>query len=140
MTKTKTTPQPAVEEWKDKFKASSIRVGFQISLTRPMLEFICAVADDVHWDRATNGGGMAFPDNFIATGQALVKRGLVERRPQDEIDSRKNRPMISLMDIDCGIWVLTPPGKCLVEMLKMTGLFIEQDAAIHQKGKKAKAS
>lgn len=135
----------AVEPWRDAFKASTLRTSFVLSLTRPMLEFISAVADGVSWDRASHGSCAAYPDNFIAVGRALEKRGLLTHRgsscrSDSEAASRIAAKTGDKMDwYTYSAWSLTPAGEKVVELLKITGLFIEADAAIRKKTRKVKA-
>ena len=90
------------------------------------MEFLCAVADDVEWDRFRSGPQTPF--NFIASEGALEKRGLIERKK----DGRGRWVGQNVYDIT-STCVLTPAGKLVVELLKITGLFIEQDNAIERK-------
>lgn len=113
-----------LESWKDNLRTHSLRVGFQLSLTRPQIEMISAIADDVSWDRHY-GSCLAFPDNFLATNRSLIKRGLIEERPKAEYEAEMNdyqRPAYTFNHFK-----LTPAGLCVVELLKMVGLFIESD-------------
>lgn len=121
---------PINNEWRDKFRASSMKVGFTLNLTRPMLEFLCATADGVLWDRSLyRDAALAAPDNFLASFNALAKRGLVERN-------------LAAHDSDAPfghttIYVLTPAGKAVVELVKLAGMFVEADAAIEKKARRA---
>lgn len=112
--------RPVVDDWQDAFKSNSTRVRFAISLTRPMLEFLCAAADGVHWDRRAFGG-ITFPDNWISTEYALKKRGLIIRKPPQDATKYSVIP-----------WSLTPAGVALVELLKVGGLFIESNEAVEK--------
>jgi len=112
--------------WKDNFKSYVMRTNFYLGLTRPQMEFLCAVADDVEWDRFRSGPQTPF--NFIASEGALEKRGLIERKK----DGRGHWVGQNVYDIT-STCVLTPAGKLVVELLKITGLFIEQDNAIERK-------
>lgn len=120
--------------WLDRFKGAALRVGFQINLTRPMLEFLCAVADGVAWDRSGLGAStINCPDNWIATEHSLVKRGLVMRKP---LKIRKQQ----LDDKDNELWETTPveltdAGKIVVDLIKLSGVFIESDHAINKKNR-----
>lgn len=125
-----------VPTWQDNFKSSCLAVGFRLALTRAMCEFISAVADGVSWDRAVFGSSNAFPDNFLATSRSLIKRGLIERKPQAEIEARG--PARTSYELHSWThWVLTPAGEAVVELLKMTGLLVEADVAIEKKAKRA---
>ena len=108
-------------DWQDAFRSQMTRVTFNLMLTRPMLEFLCAASDDVHWDR-TAFGHLGYSDNWIATERALTKRGLIIRKPPQNVkktgDNRLPPP-----------WEVTPVGRAVVEMLKVGGLYIEAQAA-----------
>lgn len=122
--------------WQDHFRTLSIKVGFGLSLTRPMCEFLSAVADDVHWDRAKYGSGLAFPDNFLATSAALVKRGLIEQKPEPERAAGMRRPATTSYELHSWThWRLTPAGVHVVGLLKLAGLFVEADVAIEKKAR-----
>ena len=121
--------------WRDAFKSSAIRVGFSIHMTRSMCEFLSAVADDVAWDRTKYGSASAFPDNFIATAGALVKRGLIVSKP-DEAKERIRCDRIPDSEwYSWSHWLLTPAGIAVVELLKIAGMFMEADAAIEKRAK-----
>jgi len=107
-------------DWQDAFKSCMTRVMFELKLTRAMLEFLCAISVDVHWDRRAFGG-LTYPDNWIATERALEKRGLIQRKPPREVSKLTGPP-----------WLLTPVGVSVVEMLKVGGLFIEAETAKKQ--------
>jgi hypothetical protein len=105
--------------WQDNFKSQMTRVSFSLSLTRPMLEFLCASADNVRWDRRAFGN-LHYPDNWFATEHALMKRGLIERKPPHLVENKKfSEPP----------WRLTPAGLALIELLKIGGLYIEAEEA-----------
>lgn len=111
-------------------------MGFGLHLTRAMCEFLSAVADDCCWDRSKYGSASAFPDNFIATCAALVKRGLVVSKPADVREANRcdRRP-----DTEAYTWSnyeLTQGGEHVVALLKLAGLFVEADAAIEKKARK----
>jgi hypothetical protein len=117
--------------WRDAFRANTIRVGFSIMLTRPMCEFLSAVADDVDWDRSKFGGAQAYPDNALATAAALVKRGLILPKPGRGQPGWLERQPADLYSFS--LWVLSPAGQCIVELLKHGGMYVEADAAIEKK-------
>jgi len=85
-----------------------------------MLEFLCATAEDVRWDR-DRYGGMLYPNCFLVTISALEKRGLIERKPR--IKLADDEPF------DRWPYKLTPAGAALVELLKVGELFILPEAA-----------
>jgi hypothetical protein len=122
-------------KWKDAFKAYAMRTSFTLHLTRPMLEFLCAVADDVCWDRSSQGGSGS-PENWIATEAALTKRGLVARKSDAESDRVLVRKLARCHDgktYQFTFCKLTPAGRAVVDLIKCTGLFIESDHAILKK-------
>jgi hypothetical protein len=118
--------------WKEDFRRFAFRMNFQLYLTRPMMEMLCAIADDVIWDRGVLGVGTlrGAPDNSFATTNALEKRGLIERK--------KHRPLVqwhSVYEIKAH-HVLTPAGRALVDLLKVCGVFTEAENARHRKAAK----
>lgn len=114
------------DDWKASFKGYAMRTNFCIGLTRTQLQFLCAVADDVMWDR-WNFGSVHMPDNFIASETALTKRGLLQRKPKRALKAWNN---VYELTHFCE---LTPAGKLVVELLKLTGLFIESDHAVERR-------
>lgn len=127
---------PISPDWKELFRSNSVRTSFVLTLTKPMMEFLCAVADDVHWDRSTFGN-IHNPDNWISSEHALAKRGLIVRKSFDE-----NRAATANAD-----WTpdgaipsccrLTPAGEAVVELLKVAGLFVAADQSFQKKQRKA---
>jgi hypothetical protein len=116
------------QEWKNNFKSYVMRTNFCIGLTKTQLQFLCAVADDVMWDR-WNFGSVHMPDNFIASETALTKRGLIERKSPEK---RKLRHWQNVYELT-HYCELTPAGKLVVELLKITGLFVESDFAAERR-------
>jgi hypothetical protein len=123
---------PLPPDWKSAFQGHAMRTSFCLALTQPMLEFLCATADGVHWDRYLyhRQFGMAKPDSMFASGDALIKRGLIERLGRAEISGQ---PM-SEYHLHAH-YRLTPAGEALVALLKVAGIFIEADAAIEKRTK-----
>jgi hypothetical protein len=120
-------------DWRDKFKYHTLRTAFILHLTRPQLEFLCAVADDCEWDRANMRIASA-PHNFIASENALEKRGLIvsirhKRKPWDGGNVYEIRACHEL----------TPAGIKVVELLKIAGLFIQADAIIERRAARRRA-
>jgi len=108
-----------------------MRSSFCLALTQPMLEFLCATAEGVHWDRRlyTRQYGVARPDNWLASSHALIKRGLIERLGRVEIDA------VSMTeDAVTSHYRLAPAGAALVALLKVAGIFVESDTALQRKG------
>lgn len=126
MSKTIVRPGP---DWKANLRHSVLRVGFQLVLTRSMLEMLCAVADDVYWDRFFCHS-LIVPDNWIATEVALERRGLIRRKTAKVIkeECREQTGFRSNCE-------LTPAGSAVVELAKMSGLFIEADCAAAKRRK-----
>ena len=123
-------------DWKSAFQGHAIKSSFCLALTQPMLEFLCATADDVHWDRLLyyRQYGNARPDSFIASEAALEKRGLIVR---------KIRTVLKEIPVDeaylHSYCELTPAGVAVVELLKVAGIFIEADAAIEKRSRTVKS-
>ena len=117
-------PAPPAD-WRAAFRSTVMRTGMCLSLTQPMLEFLCAVADGVYWDRGLQcSSSLAKPCNSIVTGASLEKRGLIRRKSDAEIKSRQ--------DYDSH-HTLTEAGEAVVGLLKVVGVFIEADEATRRK-------
>ena len=114
-----------MSDWADKFRHYSLRTNFHLGLTRPMLEYLCAVAQDCWWDRAIFRSGEA-PDNFIASSKSLLSRGLIRNSKEPR------RKWNNLYEIRSH-HELTPAGEAVVKLLRITGLFIEADLAAERK-------
>jgi len=122
-------------DWQSQFKSSTMRTRFNLNLSQPMIEFLSAVSDDVMWDRSSEMGNIHRPDNWIGTGGCLEKRGLlIHKRHVIDDFNRMDVPDDRMNEVGC--WVLTPAGEALVELLKVTGIFIEADAAIIKKSRR----
>jgi len=123
------------DHWKQDFRSTTFSTKFVLHLSEPMIEMICAIADGVQWDRSDFIPGM--PDNFIATQNALVKRGLIVRKLEDERRrvlekaTKANAPRH-----EYSYYELTPAGDAVVNLFKVTGVFVEADAAINKKARK----
>lgn len=120
-----------VPDWKSAFQGHAMKSSFVLALTQPMLEFLCATADDVHWDRSLYSAqfGVARPNSWITASHALERRGLIERK--------RDRPATEA-EMARSFWDLTPAGAAVVELLKVAGIFIEADAAIVKKLNRSK--
>lgn len=106
-----------VESWQDNLRRSSFRLGFKLQLSHVMLEFLCAVADDVEWDRHLNKFSPDV-DSWLSTEMALTRRGLIERkRPR----SKKTKALA----LGLNYCRLTPAGQAVVELVKMAGVYVE---------------
>lgn len=103
---------PEIEDYRGAFRTSAMKTGLALVLSQPMLEMLCATADDVRWDRGLyyKENSTARPDSFIATRASLRKRGLIDNDDK-----------------------LTPIGNLVVDVLKAAGVFVPADLAIEQK-------
>jgi hypothetical protein len=54
------------------FLSCTTRIGFDLKLSRPMMEFLCACSDDVEWDRR-RFPCLYEPDNWIATESVVFR-------------------------------------------------------------------
>ena len=124
--------------WLDAFKGSSLRTGFVVSLSRAMLEMLCAVADDVVWDRFCNGSTSVCPDNFIATGRSLEKRGLIMTLTQAELRELKEARWENVFEIRAK-YRLTDAGRLVVQLVTMAGVYHKSDNAIQREESRRKA-
>ncbi len=127
--KEKTIPLP--DMWKDEFRRATFRTNFMLALSQPQIEFLCAVADGVQWNR-TLFPSIHAPCNFIATSQALAKRGLIVRKSESELDAQLG---VSTLSYEWCCHKLTPAGAALVQLLKVTGIFVDSDAALNKKSR-----
>jgi hypothetical protein len=109
-----------------------MKFGFHLALTKAMVEFLSAVADDVQWDRNIYRT-ISMPDNWIATEHSLEKRGLIERKSKGWFEEHKYDKTPFAERACC---VLTPAGRLVIDLLKMAGIFVEADAAIYKKSRR----
>lgn len=143
-----TLPMP--ESWKTQFLGTTMRTSFALTLTQGMIEFLCAVSDDVTWDRAV-GYNIHRPDNWVATETALTKRGLIRRKCKQEVDRQSdeiNARYIELkarnLEMSTEEWharsmcELTPAGAALVELFKVVGMFVQADAVAGKSARKVR--
>jgi hypothetical protein len=127
---------PALPDaWRALFLRSTLKTGFCLVLTQPMLEQLCAVADRVEWDRSVfrHAMGLANPNN-PTTLNALERRGLVRHRGTQVVRNESTERSAEQdykrwKDHICDVWELTPAGELLVKLLRTTGVFLEQAAA-----------
>lgn len=116
--------------WQDNFKSSSLRVGFKIGLSRPMLEYLSAVADNVWWNWSVLGGASPDIDCFIAVSRALVLRGLIQLKPRAERDKKFDQMRRDGSNSYLySNYKLTSAGEHVVALVKLAGVFVEQDLA-----------
>ncbi len=131
------------DAWRALFLRSTLKTGFCLVLTQPMLEQLCAISDQVNWDRSVfrHSMGLASPDSPV-TRSALERRGLVRHRGtrilRDEERDRSNQERHERWNDEiCDVWELTPAGEQLVELLRTTGVFLEQSAATTLRARQA---
>lgn len=130
----KTIPLPST--WQSQFRSHTMRTGFCLALSQPMIEMLCAIADDVQWDRGQHHT-IHRPDNIFASFRALEKRGLAVAKGDSE--RRTTSQLLSMPEdryCEYSHWKLTPAGKAMVQLLKVTGIFAEADAAITKKARR----
>ncbi len=117
--------------WSDKFKRQVVTVGFNLSLTRSQLEMLSAIAQGVCWDRARYSF-LSVPDNWIQPTAALVRRGLIaEKTEQEKLAEKQQRDKDHMLGLlwSWSNYKLTPPGELMIELLKHAGLFEETEIA-----------
>jgi hypothetical protein len=122
----RTNVVPLPPDWKSSFQGHTMRSSFALVLTQPMLEFLCATAEGTHWDRRLyyRQYGIAKPDNWLGSGDALIRRGLIERLSRTELGTEWGDSELLVSH-----YRLTPAGAAVVELLKVTGIFVESDSA-----------
>lgn len=136
---TKPTTIPiANTQWAEHFRSHVMKQSFNLSLSQTMIEFLCAVADNVRWDRG-NVCDIHRPDNWYVAEACLIKRGLVRCKRDDPGQQEKWAEQMRkegdhLLE---SCVELTPAGKAVVELFKVTGIFVEADNAILKKARKA---
>jgi len=112
------------EEWAERLRSSVLKFGFNMNLSTAMLEFLCAVSDNVRWDRNLKSSIHA-PCCWLVTEAALTKKGLVVRKvKRDDTDG----PI--LLQNMCEP---TPAGQHVVELIKLAGIFVEHAEAAAKK-------
>jgi hypothetical protein len=112
---------PDITDWRAAFRGTIMRTGMALNLTQPMLEYLCAVADDVQWDRGRyfQQMGAAAPDCGLMTASALVKRGLIMLKRAAVHGSHR--------------YELTAAGQAVVQLLTVAGVFVKADAALSKR-------
>jgi len=110
------------------FLSCTTRIGFNLTLSRTMMEMLCAISDDVEWDRM-RWPSLYMPNNWMATERALTKRGLIRRYSSAE-HKKRARAAAENKVVEMPIpYALTDIGAAVVQMLKVGGLFISAEAA-----------
>ena len=136
MPKKKTSPKPdnvapMPDAWRGAFKGATMRSSFSLTLSHAMLEFFCAVGDGVWGDRTLYFNAPGVVDNSLTSARALEKRGLIVHSSGPFTDE-DFQAMWDHGEMR-GIYVLTPAGEKVFELLKLTGIYVENDAAIAKK-------
>lgn len=133
-------PKLPDEQWKESFRTYSMKRTFNLGLSQAMIEMLCAAADDTTWDRSAYPNIHA-PDNWYSTEKSLEKRGLVERKSRKESSKvfyRKTSAESTLeSSMEESFIQLTPAGEALVNLFRVTGIFIQSDAGIRKKARRA---
>ena len=129
---------PIPPNCQDAFRKATFRTSFNLALSQPMIEMLCAIADGVCWDRTTREGPSTVhvPDNWVASTLSLEKRGLI-RNATDAEKAKERRQCNAAPYYEWSNWRLTPIGDCVVQMFKVAGIFVEADAAILKRTRKA---
>lgn len=130
----KTIPLP--DNWQSDFRSATMRTNFCLALSQAMIEMLCAIADDVEWDRGLFHT-IHRPDNIFASWKALEKRGLIVRKSERQsrtVQQILRMPVEQLSEYSQ--YKLTPAGRAVVQLLKVTGIFVEADAAIRKKARR----
>ncbi len=113
-------PVPA-PNWQDAFRSTVMRTGLHLALSQGMLEFLCATADGVLYDRfGTRAFGVG--DNYLTIRRALEKRGLI----RDRVAKYKSDGMQAHTE-------LTEAGQHVIALLRCCGVFVEADNAIKKR-------
>lgn len=123
-------------EWQIAFRQTSLATGFRLALTQSMLEYLCAVSDNTRWNRfwdMLNGNDKLGAGH--ATAGALERRGLIA----DRFKASDSFPNLIRGTLNGGMpdlesrYELTPAGRLVVELVLLTGLFVESDASHERK-------
>lgn len=135
-TKAKQSVNPFQDEWQGSFRNYSLRAGFAVHLSTSMLDFICAVADDVRWDHNLYWLQRGCPGRDLAVEKCLEKRGLIRRK---SLKYFKDKETYQGHELECesSNYELTPAGEAVVELIKLAGIFVEADAATRKKARLA---
>lgn len=140
------------DNWRENFKAVSLKIGFMLHLTRPQLEMLCATAADVQWDR-DKFSFIGLPANWPSTESALERKGLLRRKADLRIasyrsgasdiakkeairrhdESRKKHE--AKFGVENSMYELTPAGKLVVRLVIMAGIFVDAEDGIVKKAK-----
>lgn len=124
-------------QWADHFRSYAMKQSFNLSLSQMMIEFLCAVADNVRWDRG-NVCDIHRPDNWYVAEACLIKRGLIRCKRDDPGQQEKWVAQMRTSDTHReSCTELTPAGEAIVNLFRVVGIFVEADEAIIKKARKA---
>ncbi len=128
-------PPAAPGTWKDHFRHTVMREHLTLKLSPAQMEYLCAVAEDVVWDRSRLS--TVGTDTRLATEDSLVRRGFIERKAGKELTQIK---FVDIWHDAPSLSKLTPLGEAFVNMLKVGGVFIHsQGAAARARAARRKA-
>jgi len=135
MAKKKASPRSTVkmpdrDDSAERFQRNTMKSSFVLGLSQAMMEFLCAVSEDTHWDRGRYSNLHA-PDSWLSTSHALERRGLIRRKTQEQIDKMRES---DFQDSRC-FWELTKVGLAVVDLLKASGIFVEAEEASERKAR-----
>lgn len=99
--------------WQNKYKARCNRIGFRIDIPRAQLEYISAVVA-AKWDEARFGVTRAQDAGTIASANALVSKGFIQRRAAHKLKTPEA--------VEPSHHELTPVGELLVKLLEQAEL------------------
>ena len=99
--------------WASDFQNSTMRTAFNLHLSQPMIEFLCAVADDCQWERSRYHN-IHMPDNFISTSTALA-----DGRVEPPADTDVFHTVASFYSHHTGIPLRTAEKMCNPYFLKL---------------------
>ncbi len=131
-----TIPLNDKDAWRNKFLGSVCRIGFQLALSRSMLEMLCAISDGVQWNRAMFPG-LIVPDNWIASQAALLNRGLIVEKSEKERNADITTAHILNESYTWQRYKLSPAGEKTIDLIRISGMFVQSDAAIVKRMRKA---
>lgn len=131
--------QLAEADWQLRFRNFNVKVGISLTLTKPMIEQLCAIAQDVRvdafWAYLHGTVSSQSASYHFASADSLVKRGLVidlHAQPHLRLVPERNHATLpdGMPDLRDNRYQLTPAGECVVQLLKVVGLFHDADQAI----------
>lgn len=99
--------------WQNLFKSRCNRIGFRIDIPKAQLEYLSAVVA-AKWDEARFGVTRAQDAGTIASANALVNKGFIQRRASAKLKTPEA--------VEPSHHELTPVGELLVKMLEQAEL------------------